>query len=97
MELVLDSAIRDWVLIPVLMIVLLSGMIRSSLSQLLTLDNEKEKDEVMVQQDITRSQRLRNASRYLPEASFKMRRRYFCTAFFNKEVVHSRWQWTRVK
>ena len=86
MELVLDSAIRDWVLIPILLMVMFSGMIRSSLSQLLTSETDKDKEEAMVQQGIARSVRLRNACRHLPEASFKMRRRYFCTVFFNREV-----------
>mgnify|MGYP000538777244 CR=1 FL=1 len=89
MELLLDSSIRDWVLIPILLVVFLSGMLRSVLSQMTSAGKDPEKDETMINQATTRTGRLKANYKYLPELAFRKRRSFFCTektGFLYKEV-----------
>lgn len=88
MELLLDSSIRDWVLIPIIVVVFLSGMLRVILSHLMDSKQDPEKDDVVVTQAVMRSQKLRQNYSILPEHSFKLRRSFFCkpvTGFLHKE------------
>lgn len=78
MELLLDSQIRNWVLIPIIVVMFLSAMLRNNIAQLLTPAPSLEKTESKVSQIIARTTRLRTYHNYLPEKKFKQRRNYFC-------------------
>ncbi|CAG9329163.1 unnamed protein product [Blepharisma stoltei] len=92
MELLLDSSIRDWVLIPIIVVVLLSGMLRVMLSHLMDPKKDPEKDDVVVTQAVMRSQKLRQNYSIVPESAFKIRRSFFCkpqTGFLYKEFENT--------
>ena len=78
MDLLLDSQIRNWVLIPIIVVIILSAMLRNNIAQLLTGTTKPEKTESKVTQIISRTTRLRTHHNYLPEKKFKQRRNYFC-------------------
>ena len=78
MEILLDSSIRDWVLIPIFIVVFLSGMLRIIISQMMDSRQEQDKNDILVQSTIMRCERLKKNLKILSESSFKNRRAYFC-------------------
>lgn len=86
MEILLDSGIRDWMLIPIFIVVFLAGMLRGLVSNLLDSRQEQEKNDIIVQETSQRSQRLKKGQKILSETSFRNRRAYFCKA--NVGVLH---------
>jgi ER membrane protein complex subunit 3 len=78
MEILLDSSIRDWVLIPIFLVVFLSGMLRIVLSQLMDSKQDQDKNDLFVQSVVLRCERLKKTGKILSETSYKNRRAYFC-------------------
>lgn len=74
-SLLLDSAIRDWVLIPILIVMVLVGLVRHNVTQLITSTTPRaEQPEVLRQQRIiTRSAQLRANRVHLAPAAFQQR------------------------
>lgn len=78
MEILLDSSIRDWVLIPIFIVVFLAGMLRMVMSNLMDSKQDQEKSDIFVQETTLRCEKLKRNCKILSEPSFKSRRAYFC-------------------
>lgn len=86
-ELLLDSSIRLWVVLPIVFITFLSGVLRHHASSLLQRDKEASLEAISDSQALLRSRILRENGKYLPRQSFMMRKNYFNnseTGFFKK-------------
>jgi ER membrane protein complex subunit 3 len=90
MEILLDSTIRDWVLIPLFIVVFLAGMLRIILSHLMDSKQDQDKNDTYVQEVILRSEKLKKNRKILSETSFKNRRAYFCKA--NVGILHKEFE-----
>ncbi|KAF8061316.1 emc3 [Scenedesmus sp. PABB004] len=78
-ELVLDSAVRDWVFIPLTVFIVLMKLLMQYAHNMTNAapPSSKELPEIREQQAVTRSGRVRGAANFLPETAFRMRRDYF--------------------
>jgi ER membrane protein complex subunit 3 len=77
--LLLDSSIRDWVVLPLLLMVVLVGMGRHYVSQLIKSDvkvAEKDLNELRYKQTIMMAQRLRGRSGFINSSAFNKRKLY---------------------
>ncbi|KAM7404197.1 hypothetical protein PAMP_011564 [Pampus punctatissimus] len=86
-ELLLDSSIRIWVVLPIVFITFFVGIIRHYVTQLLHSDKKVDLEQVSDSQVLLRSRILRENGKYLPRQSFAMRKHYFNNAesgFFKK-------------
>jgi hypothetical protein len=87
-ELLLDSAIRVWVFLPIVVITFLVGIIRHYVTILLSADKKVELQQVTDSQALIRSRMLRENGRFLPKQSFQMRKHFFNneqTGFFKTQ------------
>ena len=75
-HLVLDPQIRDWVVIPMVLMLILVGMGRHYVQQLITTDQQINLDEMRHKQTVMRSRRLRVNGSYIHDDAFKMRKLY---------------------
>lgn len=77
-ELVLDPAIRDWVFLPLIVIMFLIGILRHNATSLLKSEPKPgDKEQVKQSMALMRSRRLRANSRFIHENAFQSRRQYF--------------------
>ncbi|KAI3357879.1 hypothetical protein L3Q82_016269, partial [Scortum barcoo] len=86
-ELLLDSSIRMWVVLPIVFITFFVGIIRHYVTQLLHSDKKVDLEQVSDSQVLLRSRILRENGKYIPRQSFAMRKHYFNnaeTGFFKK-------------
>ncbi|KAF3860945.1 hypothetical protein F7725_001200 [Dissostichus mawsoni] len=86
-ELLLDSSIRMWVVLPIVFITFFVGIIRHYVTQLLHSDKKVDLEQVSDSQVLLRSRVLRENGKYIPKQSFAMRKHYFNdaeTGFFKK-------------
>ncbi|XP_029467785.1 ER membrane protein complex subunit 3-like [Rhinatrema bivittatum] len=86
-ELLLDSNIRLWVVLPIVFITFHVGLLRHYVTQLLHSDKRPEREQVSDSQVLLRSRVLRESGKYIPRQSFAMRKHYFNdteTGFFKK-------------
>ncbi|CAJ0925432.1 unnamed protein product [Ranitomeya imitator] len=86
-ELLLDSHIRLWVVLPIVFITFFVGMIRHYVSILLQSDKKLTQEQVSDSQVLIRSRILRENGKYLTKQSFLMRKFFFNNAedgFFKK-------------
>jgi len=86
-ELLLDSNIRLWVVLPIVFITFFVGVIRHYVTQLLHSDKKVDLEQVSDSQVLLRSRILRENGKYIPKQSFAMRKHYFNdteTGFFKK-------------
>ncbi len=77
-ELMLDPAIRDWVLIPLVVIMFLMGILRNNVTKVMRKDSPPNKEQVLHNNQLMRARRLRANASYIPQASFAARRHYYC-------------------
>merc|ERR1711907_445782 len=70
----LDPAIRDWVLIPVMVVMILVGVLRDKVTRLMRSITPGKLDALREQQILKRAQILRTNYKYIPAASFARRR-----------------------
>lgn len=77
MGILLDPKIRDNVLLPIFVVVVLTSMIRSSVMILFKNDPKVDVKEVKTQSMLGRCKMLRAASHFLTEKAFKCRKAYF--------------------
>uniref|UniRef100_A0A3B5MM94 ER membrane protein complex subunit 3 n=1 Tax=Xiphophorus couchianus TaxID=32473 RepID=A0A3B5MM94_9TELE len=85
-ELLLDSSIRMWVVLPIVFITFFVGVLRHYVSQLLSSDRKLDLEQVS-DQVLLRSRVLRENGKYIPRQSFFMRKHYFNdaeTGFFKR-------------
>ena len=80
MELILDTKIRDWVFIPLIILMLSSGLLKYLLNDLVQSlqSSENTKDDVKVNSILQRTNRWKMNYRFLPYSAFKQRRAIFC-------------------
>ncbi|XP_007574489.1 PREDICTED: ER membrane protein complex subunit 3-like [Poecilia mexicana] len=86
-ELLLDSSIRMWVVLPIVFITFFVGVLRHYVSQLLSSDRKLDLEQVSDSQVLLRSRVLRENGKYIPRQSFFMRKHYFNdaeTGFFKR-------------
>ncbi|POI21151.1 hypothetical protein CIB84_015103, partial [Bambusicola thoracicus] len=76
-ELLLDSNIRLWVVLPIVFITFFVGMIRHYVSILLQSDKRLTQEQVSDSQVLIRSRVLRENGKYIPKQSFLTRKYYF--------------------
>uniref|UniRef100_A0A3Q2PHE8 ER membrane protein complex subunit 3 n=1 Tax=Fundulus heteroclitus TaxID=8078 RepID=A0A3Q2PHE8_FUNHE len=76
-ELLLDSSIRMWVVLPIVFITFFVGVLRHYVSQLLHSDKKVDLEQVSDSQVLLRSRVLRENGKYIPRQSFAMRKHYF--------------------
>jgi len=75
--LVLDPQIRDWVVLPMVAIMVLMGLARHYIQQLMKSDSMLDKEEIRFKQTLMRVNKLRQNGGYLSEKAFKMRKAFF--------------------
>lgn len=82
MEILLDSAIRDWVMIPIILVMLLVGLLRNSLTRHFNTSSTEagKPDDIMATQILLRTSRLRTNADFLPPKSAAQKVSYFCKA-----------------
>ncbi|CAM9466409.1 unnamed protein product [Ectocarpus sp. 12 AP-2014] len=76
-HLVLDPAIRDWVVFPLMLMVILVGVLRHNITALLKADKPLDKEELSYKQTLTRAKRLRGNGRFICREAFSRRKGYF--------------------
>ena len=75
----IDPQIRNWVLFPIFIITLLVGLARHYVQQLIKSNNTSKIKKIKPLQILTRSQRFRQNSRFLPPFAFSSRKAYLQT------------------
>ena len=81
-DLILDPQIRNWVLLPVVAVMLLVGVGRSLAQQLMRSDNQSDLEVIRHRQLLSRASRLRRLGGLLRPGSFAMRKVCFCCLVF---------------
>lgn len=76
-SLVLDPAIRDWVLIPIVVIMFLVGILRNNVMKMMRKDISPNRTQVQHSNQLMRARRLRANSIFIPSAAFAARKHYF--------------------
>ncbi|XP_034027780.1 ER membrane protein complex subunit 3-like [Thalassophryne amazonica] len=76
-ELLLDSSIRMWVVLPIVFVTFFVGIIRHYVSQLVHSDKKVDLQQLSDSQVLMRSRVLRENGKYLPRQSFAVRKHYF--------------------
>ncbi|KAL8091168.1 uncharacterized protein LOC141698107 [Apium graveolens] len=76
-DLVLDTAIRDWVLIPLSVVMVLIGVLRYFVSKLMRSSQSPDLKIVKEGQVIMRARNLRAAANFIPVKAFRARKAYF--------------------
>jgi len=74
MQFQLDPAIRDWVLIPVVFVMILVGVLRDKVTRLLRSVTPTKLENIREQQILKRAQMLRMHYKYIPSGAFYARR-----------------------
>ncbi|XP_020239407.1 ER membrane protein complex subunit 3 isoform X3 [Cajanus cajan] len=77
-DLVLDTAIRDWVLIPLSVVMVLIGVLRYFVSMLMRSTQTPDAKIVKEGQVILRARNLRTGANFVPSKAFRARKIYFC-------------------
>lgn len=72
---VLDERIRDWVLLPICLVMFLQGILRQNISILLKEDRKSSFESIVRAQLLKRSQRLRLNGKHISAESVAMRKR----------------------
>jgi len=81
-QLLLDPAIRDWVLIPIFIVMLLVGVLRHYITVLITgVPRKPDLRAVRESKALLRGITLRNFGNNIPPHAFKQRQTYLCEAY----------------
>ena len=76
-ELTLDPAIRDWVLIPIGIIMFLMGLLRNNVTKMLRKEVTPDRATVKINNQLMRCRRLRGNAAMIPQGAFASRKQYF--------------------
>ncbi|XP_076369684.1 ER membrane protein complex subunit 3 [Tachypleus tridentatus] len=76
-ELLLDSDIRLWVFLPIVILTFLIGIVRHYVSILISSTKKIELQQVQDSQALIRSRMLRENGKYIPKQAFLMRKHFF--------------------
>ncbi|GJP66105.1 hypothetical protein CLOP_g23024, partial [Closterium sp. NIES-67] len=77
-NLVLDPQIRDWVLVPLTVVMILIGVLRHFVAKLMRSDAKIDVKAIKEGQLVIRARNLRGAGGFIPARSFTQRRHLFC-------------------
>ena len=77
-ELLLDPAIRNWVLIPIVIIMFLMGLLRNNVTKMLRKDTPPKREQIKINNQLMRCRRLRANGHFLPPNAFYARKSFFC-------------------
>ena len=75
-DLVLDPAIRDWVLVPIVIIMFLMGILRNNVTKMMRKDSPPKREQILQNNQLMRARRLRANACYIPAAAFAGREAY---------------------
>eukprot|EP00743_Colponemidia_sp_Colp-15_P002024 GILK01002198.1.p1 GENE.GILK01002198.1~~GILK01002198.1.p1 ORF type:complete len:267 (+),score=43.48 GILK01002198.1:54-803(+) len=75
--LVLDPRIRDWVLLPIVVVMFLVGIVRDNVSKLLKSEPKVDAQNVKNNQIMKRALLLRTHAQFLSDKSFRIRKSFF--------------------
>jgi len=78
-ELILDPAIREWVLIPIGIIMFLMGILRNNVTKMLRSETPPDRKQVKLNNQLMRSRRLRANGQFIPASAFSGRKVFFVT------------------
>ena len=81
-NIVLDPSIRDWVLLPIFLVMFGQGLLRQYVSALLKDEKKVGVDSVAKAGLLRRSQRFRAHAAFLPPGAFQLRRKFFLNSAF---------------
>eukprot|EP00245_Coleochaete_scutata_P015079 TRINITY_DN6594_c0_g2_i2.p1 TRINITY_DN6594_c0_g2~~TRINITY_DN6594_c0_g2_i2.p1 ORF type:complete len:282 (-),score=57.93 TRINITY_DN6594_c0_g2_i2:317-1096(-) len=76
-DLMLDTAIRDWVLVPLTLVMILVGLLRNNVSRMMKSEPTVDQKALKEGQVVLRARTLRAGANYIPERAFRMRRLHF--------------------
>jgi len=76
-DILLDDKIRDWVLLPIVLVVFLVAIVRQNVSLLIQGERKPELKKIQERQILLRSQRLRVNGKCLSKSSFDRRKSFF--------------------
>lgn len=76
-DLVLDTAIRNWVLVPLSVVMVLIGILRYFVSKLTRSSQNPDAKAIKEGQAVIRARNLRSGAHLIPSKSFRSRRIYF--------------------
>lgn len=76
-DLVLDTAIRDWVLVPLSVVMVLIGILRYFVGKLMRSSQTPDEKIVKEGQLILRARNLRTGANFIPAKSFRLRKIYY--------------------
>jgi len=76
-DLLLDPAIRVWVIVPIVLITFLVGVIRHHVSILLQSSKKVDVEQLKQSHVLMRSRYLRDHGKYIPQEAFLMRKMFF--------------------
>ena len=76
-QLMLDPAIRDWVLIPIVIIMFLVGILRSNVMKMMRKPVAPSRLQIQHNNQLMRARRLRGNLVYIPANAYAARRHYF--------------------
>eukprot|EP00270_Netrium_digitus_P016804 TRINITY_DN6073_c0_g1_i1.p1 TRINITY_DN6073_c0_g1~~TRINITY_DN6073_c0_g1_i1.p1 ORF type:complete len:258 (+),score=65.53 TRINITY_DN6073_c0_g1_i1:108-881(+) len=77
-ELVLDPQIRDWVLVPLTVVMILIGILRHFITKLMQSDQNVDMKAMREGQILLRARVLRASAAHISPSAFRMRRFYLC-------------------
>lgn len=77
-QLELDPQIRDWVLLPLTLVMILIGVLRHFIAKAMKSEPKLEVKAIKEGQIVLRARALRGGGGAIPERSFDMRRHFFC-------------------
>lgn len=77
-DLVLDTKIRDWVLVPLTIVMILIGILRYYVTKMMKSDQKVDMKAIKEGQVVLRARFLRSSAGILPARAFRARRAYFC-------------------
>merc|ERR1711957_175664 len=90
---VLDPQIRDWVLIPIVTVMFLVGVLRDRVTRMLRSNPKGKLENVQQSAALAKAKVLRMHSGFIPEESFRMRKKFLIDEHLSKAM--RRTQWTR--
>eukprot|EP01134_Creolimax_fragrantissima_P001347 CFRG1347T1 len=87
-NLFLDPNIRDWVFIPLVVVMLAVGILRANIAKLMASDKVPKKQDIIDNGNLQRARFLKGNGHLISKASFQMRKNYFndeSKGFFRQE------------
>merc|ERR1712194_67174 len=84
MALVLDPQIRDWVLVPIVLVMFLVGILRDRVTRLLRTEAKPKLENIRHTQILGKAKMLRMHAGFIPEERFKMRRKFLIDNYLSQ-------------